>query len=107
MVQFDWSVGKVLSALDEHGLTDNTIVIFSSDNGPTNHDDLHDRKKNRKPKNGAMELHDGSGIWRGGKYQIYEGGTRVPFIIRWPGKIKPGTTSAAAAGRTCFGRRIG
>ena len=38
--------------------------------------------------------HDGSGVYRGGKYQIYEGGTRVPFIIRWPGKIKPGRSDA-------------
>ena len=94
MVQFDWATGEIMKALEEHGLTDNTIVIFSSDNGPVYDDGYKDgtivHTSSKEKDNG----HDGSGVWRGGKYQIYEGGTRVPLIIRWPAKIKPGTSKA-------------
>ncbi|CAA6677641.1 MULTISPECIES: arylsulfatase [unclassified Lentimonas] len=94
MVQFDWSTGEILKALETYGLTDNTIVIFSSDNGPVYDDGYDDGttvKKSGKEVDGG---HDGSGMYRGGKYQIYEGGTRVPFIVRWPAKIMPGTSDA-------------
>jgi arylsulfatase A len=95
MVQLDWSVGAILAELDKHGLTDNTMVIFTSDNGPTHHDDNYEsteQVRTYSPKSGNR--HDASGIWRGGKYEIYEGGTRVPFMIRWPNHIKPGTSAA-------------
>jgi arylsulfatase A-like enzyme len=94
MVQFDWSTGEIMKALDEHGLTENTIVIFSSDNGPVYDDGYKDGTVVRTSSKEADQGHDGSGIYRGGKYQIYEGGTRVPFIIRWPARIKPGTSDA-------------
>ncbi|HCC19662.1 MAG TPA: arylsulfatase [Verrucomicrobiales bacterium] len=94
MVQLDWCAGEIIKALEENGLSDNTIVIFSSDNGPV-YDDGYDDDTTVKTSTKELDRgHDGSGQWRGGKYQIYEGGTRVPLIIRWPGKIKPGTTSA-------------
>ncbi len=94
MVQFDWTVGEIMKTLDQHGLTENTIVIFSSDNGPVYDDGYEDGTTvfcSTEEEDGG---HDGSGIWRGGKYQIYEGGTRVPFIVRWPARIKPGTSDA-------------
>ena len=94
MVQFDWSTGEIMQALEEHGLTENTIVIFSSDNGPVYDDGYDDGTKVKKSGQEQDRGHDGSGIYRGGKYQIYEGGTRVPFIVRWPAKIKPGTSDA-------------
>ena len=94
MVQFDWSTGEIMKALEEHGLTENTIVIFSSDNGPVYDDGYADGTTVRTSKEEKDRGHDGSGIYRGGKYQIYEGGTRVPFIVRWPAKIKPGTSDA-------------
>ena len=94
MVQFDWSTGEILQALEDHGLTENTIVIFSSDNGPVYDDGYDDGTTVPTSKREVDRGHDGSGIWRGGKYQIYEGGTRVPFIIRWPARIKPGTSGA-------------
>lgn len=94
MVQFDWSTGEIMKALEEHGLTDNTIVIFSSDNGPVYDDGYADGSQVRKSYGEVDNGHDGSGIYRGGKYQIYEGGTRVPLIIRWPARIKPGTSDA-------------
>ncbi|MEX0323776.1 MAG: sulfatase-like hydrolase/transferase [Puniceicoccaceae bacterium] len=95
MVQFDWSTGEIMKALDKHGLTENTIVIFSSDNGPVYDDGYVDGTVVRTSEEEVDQGHDGSGIYRGGKYQIYEGGTRVPFIIRWPAKIKPGVTPAS------------
>ena len=94
MVQFDWSTGEIMKALEEHGLTENTIVIFSSDNGPVYDDGYKDGTTVLTSTQEADRGHDGSGIYRGGKYQIYEGGTRVPFIVRWPAQIKPGTSDA-------------
>ena len=94
MVQFDWSTGQILNTLEKYGLTDNTIVIFSSDNGPVYDDGYRDGTKVDRSSKEVDQGHDGSGIYRGGKYQIYEGGTRVPLIIRWPKMIKPGTSNA-------------
>jgi arylsulfatase A-like enzyme len=88
IVQFDASVGELLAALDRLKLTDNTLVILSSDNGPVLNDGYKD---------GAVEKvgnHKPAGPFRGGKYNITEGGTRVPFIVCWPGRIKPGTSDA-------------
>lgn len=94
MVQFDWSTGEIMKALEEHGLTENTIVIFSSDNGPVYDDGYADGSTVHCSSEEKDHGHDGSGIWRGGKYQIYEGGTRVPLIVRWPVRIRPGTSDA-------------
>jgi len=94
MVQFDWATGEVMKALEEHGLTENTIVVFSSDNGPVYDDGYDDGTTVLCSQEETDRGHDGSGGWRGGKYQIYEGGTRVPFIIRWPARINPGTSDA-------------
>ncbi len=94
MVQFDWAVGELLKTLDEQGLAENTLVIFSSDNGPVYDDGYDDGTKVHTSTAEVDQGHDGSGPYRGGKYQIYEGGTRVPFIVRWPAKIKPGVSKA-------------
>lgn len=94
MVQLDWSTGRILSMLDKLGISDDTIVIFSSDNGPVYDDGYDDGTTVATSTAEADRGHDGSGPYRGGKYQIYEGGTRVPFIVRWPARIKPGTSSA-------------
>lgn len=94
MVQFDWSTGEILKALEEYGLTENTIVIFSSDNGPVYDDGYDDGTTVKTSSEESDRGHDGSGVYRGGKYQIFEGGTRVPFIVRWPARIESGTTDA-------------
>lgn len=89
IVELDWCVGEVMKALDRLGLADDTLLLFSSDNGPVLDDGYAD---------GAVERaggHRPSGPYRSGKYSIYDGGLRVPMIVRWPGHIKPGTTSAA------------
>jgi arylsulfatase A-like enzyme len=94
MVQFDWMVGAVVSVLEERGLAENTIVVVSSDNGPVYDDGYEDGSTVRKSSKEVDQGHDASGPFRGGKYQIYEGGTRVPFIVKWPGTIEPGVSDA-------------
>jgi arylsulfatase A-like enzyme len=94
MVQFDWSTGEILKALETHGLRENTIVIFSSDNGPVYDDGYKDGTVVRKSDGEVDNGHDGSGPYSGGKYKIYEGGTRVPFIVSWPARIKPSKSTA-------------
>ena len=86
--ELDATVGEFLDGLKQLGLSNNTLVIFSSDNGPIFDDGYADGSVQEK--NG----HRPAGPYRGGKYQIYEGGTRVPFIVSWPGKISPGVSDA-------------
>ncbi len=88
IVEFDWCVGEILAALERLHVAGKTLVILTSDNGPVLDDGYVD---------GAVrELHGHrpAGPWRGGKYSIYEGGTRVPFIVRWPGRVRPGVSDA-------------
>ena len=94
MVAFDWAVGELLKTLEDSDLTENTIVIFSSDNGPVYDDGYDDGTTVRTSTKEIDQGHDGSGPYRGGKYQIYEGGTRVPFILRWPARVEPGVSDA-------------
>jgi len=88
ILEFDWSVGEVLKTLDKLGLTENTIIVLTSDNGPVVDDGYQDR---------AVELlgqHRPWGPFRGGKYSNFEAGTRVPFIVKWPAKVKPRISDA-------------
>ncbi len=94
MVQLDWTVGQILKAVADNGLDEDTIVIFSSDNGPVYDDGYEDGTTVHTSTEEADRGHDGSGVYRGGKYQIYEGGTRVPLVIRWPGTVEPGVSDA-------------
>lgn len=91
IVEFDWTVGKILETLDRLHLAKNTLVILSSDNGPVLDDGYADfaveKVGNHKP----------AGPFRGGKYSIYEGGTRMPMIVRWPGHVRHGTSSAVVS----------
>jgi arylsulfatase A-like enzyme len=82
--QADWQVGKILAALDEHKLADDTIVILTSDNGPVLFDGYDDKAIDE------LKDHRPAGPWTGWKYLVQEGGCRVPFIVRWTAKTKPG-----------------
>jgi arylsulfatase A-like enzyme len=88
IVELDWSVGQILDTLDRLGLTDRTLVIFTSDNGPVLDDGYQDQAVEK------AGSHRPAGPFRGGKYSIFEGGTRVPWIVRWPGHASPGVSSA-------------
>ncbi len=88
IAQADWCVGEILSALDRWKLARNTIVILTSDNGPVVDDGYKDQAVEK------IGAHKPAGPLRGGKYSNFEGGTRVPFIVRYPAVIKPGVTDA-------------
>ncbi len=85
MAQTDATVGAVLAALDKHGFAKNTLVVFTSDNGPERY--AYDRVKNHQ--------HRSMGPLRGLKRDLWEGGHRVPFVVRWPGKVPADTVSDA------------
>ncbi|HEX5789510.1 MAG TPA: arylsulfatase [Luteolibacter sp.] len=90
--QLDWTVGQVLDTLDRLKLTDNTLVIFTSDNGGAIKNTYQD---------GTNELHGRqkpNGSLRGFKSSLYEGGHRVPYIARWPGHVPGGASSTALMG---------
>src|SRR4051812_4680708 len=89
IAELDWSVGQVLDALDRNGLARNTLVIFSSDNGPVVDDGYKDDAVEK------LGGHKPAGPLRGGKYSRFDGGTRIPMMARWPGRIKADTQSAA------------
>lgn len=88
IAELDWTVGQLLQHLDQKGLTQNTLVIFSSDNGPVVDDGYKDEAVEK------LGGHKPAGPLRGGKYSNFEGGTRVPMMARWPGRIKPGVSHA-------------
>lgn len=88
IMEFDWCVGEMLAALEKNGIAENTLVIFSSDNGPVVDDGYRDGAREK------LGDHTPAGPLRGGKYSIFEGGTRVPFVVRWPGRVKPGVSDA-------------
>nr|WP_299346340.1 arylsulfatase [Allomuricauda sp.] len=88
IVQVDFVVGEIVKSLEENGILENTLIIFTSDNGPVLNDGYEDQ---------AVELigeHHPSGPFRGGKYSIYEAGSRVPTITYWPGTIEPMESNA-------------
>lgn len=83
IAQTDWVVGTIINYLDSLNKLENTLIIFTSDNGPVLDDGYAD---------GAVEMvgnHDPSGGWKGGKYSAFEAGTRVPTIVYWKGTIQP------------------
>ena len=88
LLEADWVIGEFINTLEEEGLMENTLIIFSSDNGPVLNDGYYDDAVEK------LGDHTPAGPLRGGKYSLYEAGTRVPFITYWKGKIQPGVSDA-------------
>ncbi len=89
IAELDWSIGRILDTLERLKLTRETLFIFTSDNGPVVDDGYQDQAVEK------LGDHKPAGPLRGGKYSAFDGGTRVPFVVRWPGTVKPGVSAAA------------
>ena len=96
IAELDWSVGQVVDTLDRLKLTRNTILMFSSDNGPVVDDGYRDEAVQK------LGDHKPAGPLRGGKYSNFDGGTRVPMMLRWPGHVKPDSVSPALLSHVDF-----
>lgn len=88
ILEADWCVGQLVKTLKEEGLLENTLIIYSSDNGPVLNDGYNDDAVEK------LGNHKPNGPLRGGKYSLLEAGTRVPFFTYWKGKIKPQVSDA-------------
>ncbi|MEO5820362.1 MAG: sulfatase-like hydrolase/transferase [Vicinamibacteraceae bacterium] len=88
IAQLDWSVGEILSTLDRLALANDTLVLLTSDNGPVIDDGYQDEAVEK------LGDHAPAAPFRGGKYSNFEGGTRVPFVLRWPARVKPAVSGA-------------
>lgn len=89
LLQLDWTVGQIEACLKKNGLLENTLIIFTSDNGYVIDDGYKDQAVEKLGK------HKPGGVFRGGKYSAFEAGTRVPFIVSWKGTLQPGKTNDA------------
>ena len=96
VVEADWCVGEIISYLDSEGLLENTLVIFTSDNGPVVNDGYADFSEE------LLGSHDPRNGTRGGKYSLYDGGTHIPFIVFWKGRVKPGVSEALISHHDLF-----
>ena len=88
ILEADWCIGEFMKTLETEGLLENTMIVFSSDNGPVLNDGYYDDAVEK------LGDHKPSGPLRGGKYSLFEAGTRVPFITYWKGKIQPKVSDA-------------
>lgn len=88
IIEADWCVGEIVKKLEEQGLLENTLIVFSSDNGPVLNDGYYDDAVEK------LGNHTPAGGLRGGKYSLFEAGTKVPFITYWKGKITPSVSDA-------------
>lgn len=88
IVEADWCIGEFIKILEKEGLLENTMIVFSSDNGPVLNDGYYDEADTKNSE------HTPWGSFRGGKYSLFEAGTHLPFITYWKGKIQPGVSDA-------------
>ncbi len=88
ILEADWCIGEFIKTLENEGILENTLIVFSSDNGPVLNDGYYDDAVEKLGK------HKPAGPFRGGKYSLFEAGTRVPFFVYWKGKIAPATSNA-------------
>lgn len=108
IIQLDWCVGELRKTLERLDLDENTLIVFCSDNGPVMDDGYKDDALEK------LGDHRAAGPFTGGKYSVYEGGTRTPFITYWKGKIQPGvsdemvcTIDLAASLAALTGQKLG
>ncbi len=88
ILEADWTIGEFIKTLEKEGLLENTLIVLSSDNGPVLNDGYYDDAVEK------LGNHKPAGPLKGGKYSLFEAGTRVPFIVNWQGKIKPAVSNA-------------
>ena len=88
ILEADWAIGEFMKTLEKEGLLENTLIVLSSDNGPVLNDGYYDDAVEKLGK------HTPTGPLKGGKYSLFEAGTRVPFIVNWKGKLKPAISDA-------------
>jgi arylsulfatase A-like enzyme len=88
ILEADWCVGQIMEHLQKEGILANTLVVFSSDNGPVLNDGYYDDAVEK------VGTHTPAGELRGGKYSLFEAGTKVPFIVYWKGKVAAGVSDA-------------
>src|SRR5690606_15419281 len=88
ILEADWVIGEFMKTLENEGILENTLIVFSSDNGPVVNDGYYDEAVEK------LGNHTPSGPLRGGKYSLFEAGTKVPFITYWKGTIAPGISKA-------------
>lgn len=96
ILQLDWTVNEIVNTLKEQNLLENTIVVFTSDNGPVVDDGYQDQARE------LLGNHDPTGGLRGGKYSAYDGGSKIPLIIRWPNGKGKGMVSDALVSQVDF-----
>jgi arylsulfatase A len=98
---FDWTVGQIMDSLKEHGLEENTLIVITSDNGALPGDFIIEDDGSRVTSGGDnpeyqyhTHGHKSNGEWRGYKSHIWDGGHRVPYLVRWPGVVTPNTSTS-------------
>ena len=88
ILEADWIIGEFIKTLEKEGLLENTLIVFSSDNGPVLNDGYYDDAVEK------LGNHKPTGPLKGGKYSLFEAGTRVPFVVNWPSTIQPAVSDA-------------
>ena len=88
ILEADWCIGEFVKTLENEGLLENTLIIFTSDNGPVLNDGYFDDADTKVGK------HTPAGVLKGGKYSLFEAGTKVPFFTYWKGTIQPSVSNA-------------
>lgn len=88
ILEADWTIGEFIKTLEKEGLLENTLIVLTSDNGPVLNDGYYDDAVEK------LGNHKPAGPLKGGKYSLFEAGTKVPFVVSWQGKIKPAVSDA-------------